>query len=639
VPSREIVIGAHRDAVPFSPGADDNASGTCAVLEIARVLNNIDTRLTIKFVLFDAEEVGLCGSKHYAADAASRGDQIVIMLNMDMIASIGSMDQAMVLPFPFGTNPYGQLWGTLADSLEDISIAANVTEPYGPKGSDHFFFYIYGYDAMEISEGSLSPVYHSPNDSIEYMDLDYYTRMTKASLATAFVAAATYWAEPTLVFEHPLDDPPLIYPGLDTQMVVALSTYSGEEIVPFSGQLHYSVDDGPFVSIPLNDLGSADFGATIPGQSCHSVVKYYFSAEGVQSGVAYHPDTASPIIKNVVTEIDVAFHDNFQFDLGWTVVGDATFGMWERAFPDGGVGAPEGDYDSSGYYNLPDRSMCYLTEQDGLYDVDHGVTNLYSPIIDLTYERAEVEYAIWFSNSSEANPYSDDFRVHVSPNGGQSWALLQQLGPVENADGGWELYRFQLDEIMPMPASVQFVFHAEDLGADSRVEAAVDAFRITQSTCDPRIITEQLSNGIVNEPYSQTLSAAGGDGVFTWSDLFDDLSGTGITLSAQGMLSGTPGDAGTFSFTAHAEDQAGDFHERAFDIWVSPLFICGDIDGSGGDPDIGDLVYLVDYMFAGGPPPPVVAAADVDGSGAIDIADLVYMVDFMFGGGPPPVCE
>ena len=55
--------------------------------------------------------------------------------------------------------------------------------------------------------------------------------------------------------------------------------------------------------------------------------------------------------------------------------------------------------------------------------------------------------------------------------------------------------------------------------------------------------------------------------------------------------------------------------------------------------DIADLVYLVDYMFLGGPEPPVMAAADVDGSGGIiDIADLVYLVDFMFTDGPDPVC-
>lgn len=67
-------------------------------------------------------------------------------------------------------------------------------------------------------------------------------------------------------------------------------------------------------------------------------------------------------------------------------------------------------------------------------------------------------------------------------------------------------------------------------------------------------------------------------------------------------------------------------------------FICGDIDGSGGTPTIGDLTYLVDYLFRSGPPPPIVEAANVDGDNGINIADLTYMVDYLFRGGPEPVC-
>jgi len=65
--------------------------------------------------------------------------------------------------------------------------------------------------------------------------------------------------------------------------------------------------------------------------------------------------------------------------------------------------------------------------------------------------------------------------------------------------------------------------------------------------------------------------------------------------------------------------------------------IRADIDGNGTGPDIADLVYLVNYMFGGGPPPPCMDEADVDGNGSgPDIADLVYLVAYMFQGGPAP---
>ncbi|MFH1374338.1 MAG: dockerin type I domain-containing protein [bacterium] len=66
-------------------------------------------------------------------------------------------------------------------------------------------------------------------------------------------------------------------------------------------------------------------------------------------------------------------------------------------------------------------------------------------------------------------------------------------------------------------------------------------------------------------------------------------------------------------------------------------YICGDVDGSVAV-DVGDLSYLVGYLFQSGPPPPVLAAADVDGSGFIDVADLTYLVQYLFQGGPQPIC-
>jgi hypothetical protein len=71
-------------------------------------------------------------------------------------------------------------------------------------------------------------------------------------------------------------------------------------------------------------------------------------------------------------------------------------------------------------------------------------------------------------------------------------------------------------------------------------------------------------------------------------------------------------------------------------VWQSGL--CGDIDGNGIAVDIADLVYLVDYMFTGGPPPTNMDAANVDGMNGIDISDLVYLVDYMFNLGPGPLC-
>jgi hypothetical protein len=94
----EIIIGAHVDSVPWSPGANDNASGVGAVLELLRYYRHHPVQQTLTFVIFGAEEGryakgklikghGRAGSKHYAGQlSAERAKRIRIMVNLDQVA-------------------------------------------------------------------------------------------------------------------------------------------------------------------------------------------------------------------------------------------------------------------------------------------------------------------------------------------------------------------------------------------------------------------------------------------------------------------------------------------------------------------------------------------------------------------------
>ena len=64
---------------------------------------------------------------------------------------------------------------------------------------------------------------------------------------------------------------------------------------------------------------------------------------------------------------------------------------------------------------------------------------------------------------------------------------------------------------------------------------------------------------------------------------------------------------------------------------------CGDADGSGAI-DISDAVFLIAYIFGGGPAPNPLCHGDSDGSGNIDISDAVFLIAYIFGGGPTPHC-
>ncbi len=181
-PNLQIVIGAHHDAVPDSPGADDNGSGTVGVLEMARILADIETDVTFVFVTFDSEESGLIGSEHYVDEAVSDGDNIMFMFNMDMIGHYENTNRADLHYGP--DQSYAQLWDYLADSL--VGIDANYAGSSG--NSDHAPFVQAGFDVAYASEYIFSDVYHTPQDSTTYVNFDYMTRMIKASLATVYTA-------------------------------------------------------------------------------------------------------------------------------------------------------------------------------------------------------------------------------------------------------------------------------------------------------------------------------------------------------------------------------------------------------------------------------------------------------------------
>lgn len=141
----------------------------------------------------------------------------------------------------------------------------------------------------------------------------------------------------------------------------------------------------------------------------------------------------------------------------------------------------------------------------------------------------------------------------------------------------------------------------------------------------------------VGESYSITLESTGGTGARAWTDKNGDLSGTGLTISPPGELTGNPATEGTIVFTAHAQDQVGAWDEQEFTLEVELGFTLGDVDGSGGI-DIDDIVFLIAYVFGGGPSPDPVEAGDVNCSGGVDIDDIVFLIDYVFSGGDAPEC-
>jgi len=199
-PGKECLITAHydntsNDPYNYAPGADDNGSGTAAVLTAAHILKDFEFDYTLKFVGFAGEEQGLLGSEAYAAEAAQRGDTIIGVYNFDMIAYEGN--NVNIIELHAGT-------GASSGALADITIG--VINDYGlaltpqkittgaTDRSDHASFWAYGFPAILGIEDfdDFNPAYHTTGDRISIFDLPYFTDFAKAGIASLAVLAQPY---------------------------------------------------------------------------------------------------------------------------------------------------------------------------------------------------------------------------------------------------------------------------------------------------------------------------------------------------------------------------------------------------------------------------------------------------------------
>jgi len=168
---RTVVVGAHFDTVPGSPGANDNATGVAYVLSLARYLSQIECRAhDVLFVGFDQEEIGLVGSEAYAAHLAGTDEDVIAVHTIDQMGWDDDGDRAIELE-------------RADEGLFELYEAANATLPSpiplhatGTGFTDHVSFRPYGFDAIGLTEefvsGDTTPHYHLPTDTYETVNLE-----------------------------------------------------------------------------------------------------------------------------------------------------------------------------------------------------------------------------------------------------------------------------------------------------------------------------------------------------------------------------------------------------------------------------------------------------------------------------------
>ena len=201
--NRIFILCAHYDAkadrdrnwnplISAAPGADDNAPGVAAMLEIANVLSQFDYEHELRFIAFAGKEIGLVGSRYHARNASQAGENIVAVYNLDMIGFNWENDQVEIVQndsvrWINDAFLLANRWYTLG--LEVRGVRENSVN-----SGDHTSFWENGYRAVMITESAVPSrnsagyranlFYHTSNDTLDRINLNLVRKIAQLVLVT-----------------------------------------------------------------------------------------------------------------------------------------------------------------------------------------------------------------------------------------------------------------------------------------------------------------------------------------------------------------------------------------------------------------------------------------------------------------------
>lgn len=161
---------------------------------------------------------------------------------------------------------------------------------------------------------------------------------------------------------------------------------------------------------------------------------------------------------------------------------------------------------------------------------------------------------------------------------------------------------------------------------------------VSSTSYQTNIVTTDLPSASLSTPYTQPLLVKGGAAPYSW-ELESGSLPDGLVLDpVTGVISGTPTAADSFDFVAKVTDSGApnevDTQELYIAVTETP-FMSGDVNGDGSI-ELGDAIYLLNYLYKDGPEPVYPDAGDVNCDGAIDLGDAVYLLNYLFKDGPAP---
>jgi len=306
-----------------------------------------------------------------------------------------------------------------------------------------------------------------------------------AEIIAAFNAHGIGTAQFMAIAHTPLADQPSNGPYTATAQVQYTGSFGAMAGTP---TLHYAIDGGAFQTVAMTADGPPNqFSASIPGSPNGAVVRYYLSALDTYGQTSTDPEFApTQSVHSFLAgpASTIAFHD-MESEQGWVggVLGDnATTGIWVWADPVGTSVTPGVLVQPQDDHTPDPWNLCWVTGNDpamqgaGFADVDGGKTTLLSPFFDATaggLVNPVISYYRWYSNDQGGSPGLDFWRTDISNDGGASWVSVESTTQSNNS---WQRILFRVADYVTPTDQMRMRFVAEDAGAGSLVEAAVDDF-------------------------------------------------------------------------------------------------------------------------------------------------------------------
>ncbi|MEW6049939.1 MAG: M28 family peptidase [Candidatus Zixiibacteriota bacterium] len=667
-PEKIIVIGAHYDSysqydeMVHAPGADDNASGTSVVLEMARILKDIPLRKTIIFMPFGAEEIWMYGSYVAVDSFAAVGADIEVMYNYDMV---GYEPNTVYNTRLQAGNNQAYLNVSVACASRVSSIVPWL--PSGLQASDHTPFDEQGWPVVYTAEGDFNtPNYHQPTDSTSKLNFDYMTNIARmAAAALGYVGDA---ASPT-----PVDS--IVDQG-DGQ---GLTIHFGNVRSDYTYYAYRGTAPGVYNdSVPVTPGASQQL---LTGLT--QGVRYYMTVRGIPDGgypavyaeelsetpLLYPRIPASVSAEPQIGAIRLSWASNHEADLDhYELYRRAEFETEFRLIA-GNLMQTTFD-DSTALRWFASRYRVRAIDRTGLASdfsvevastpatFDHGILIADEMTEEYDFMPSQPELEAWYDTVLSGAPhglvtvddYADALKRPLAGQYSSIWWIDDDIGT--------KLLRYSRDTLRwysgftndmliagyqtiplftPAPSPGHLLYdefmlqsyalnYAKDFAGAKGVggwpSVELDTTRGIKRMGDIPSLTPRAGATIIYQ-YDSNIDDPGRENTPV-GIAYDGPRGKRVLLSFP-LWYMTPG-----SVQALMSAVKSYFGETG----QAPAG--GDLDGSG-FVDIGDLVALVDFIFFGVPVPNGPASADTDGSCVVDITDLQRLIDYLFFGSDAPV--